>query len=287
MKAIRTEIINTLGQVGSKDAIDPLLKVAKTSKWHSVRREALLALSRFDDTAIGEKIIAMYDDLPKDQGVRPRALDTLSKREPWALAMLKAVEAEKIPRTDVPFDLVERMKLHKDSDLNSLIRKLWGRTRATATQRKEQIDKVRALLTGPNGSKGDLAKGKAIFTQSCAQCHKLHGEGAAIGPDLTGYERDNLDFMLLSIIDPSAAIREEYVNYDIETKDFQVLSGFLIEQTPKSVTILDGQEGKVVVPRDDMIKFQASSLSRMPEKLLDPLSDQQLLDLFAYLRSRK
>src|SRR5690606_19219759 len=146
--------------------------------------------------------------------------------------------------------LMERMKLHRDPGISSIIRKQWGRTRATADQKVKQIEEVRNALAA---GKGDAAKGKSLFGASCALCHKLHDQGppggALLAPDLTGYERDNLDFMLTAIIDPSAAVREEFINYEIETKDGLLLTGFLLEQNPKSVTIQDGIEGKVIVQR--------------------------------------
>ncbi len=213
VKLPRIQIIETLGQTGKDDAVPVLLQVARTSQWHSVRRASLAALQRFSDPKIGDAIVAAYNDLPKDQGVRPRALDTLTKRSEWSLALLKAIDAGKIARTDVDYELMERMKLHKEADISRLIRKHWGRTRATADEKVKQIAEVRKMLAAGNG---DPVKGKALYGASCALCHKLHDQGPPgnilLAPDLTGYERDNLDFMLLAIIDPSAAIREEFIN---------------------------------------------------------------------------
>src|ERR1051325_2251181 len=132
---------------------------------------------------------------------------------------------------------------------------------------------------------GDLTRGKHLFATSCATCHKLHGEGQTIGPDLTGYERDNLDFLTLSIVDPSAAIREEYTNFEIETADGLLLTGFIVERGAQSVTIEDGQQGRTVVPTSRIKRLQPSAISRRPEGLLDGFNDQQIRDLFAYLRA--
>jgi len=297
IKTKRIEVIDTLGQVGKPEVAAMLLKVATTSQWHSVRRAALAALQRFSDPKIGEQLVAGYSKLPADQGVRPRAIDTLTKRKEWSLALMMAVDAAGtagIPRGDIAFEQIERMKLHKDEELTRLIRKQWGRTRATADEKLKKIDEARALLTATDAAPGDAKKGKILYTTSCALCHKLHDTAppvtpasVALAPDLTGYERDNLDYMLLAIIDPSAAIREEFVNYEIETKDGLLLTGFLLEQNPKSVTIADGVEGRVVITRDQIVSLKASPTSRMPEQLLDALKPQDLRDLFAYLRSKQ
>ena len=133
---------------------------------------------------------------------------------------------------------------------------------------------------------GDPMRGKQLFASTCATCHKLNGEGQTIGPDLTGYERDNLDFLLLSIVDPNAAIREEYTNFEIETSDALLLTGFIVERGAQSVTIEDGEHGRTVVPKSRIKRMQASAVSRMPEGLLDAFNEQQVRDLFAYLRAR-
>lgn len=123
----------------------------------------------------------------------------------------------------------------------SAIQRLWGATRPPPGDKQQRMAALAQVLTR---GRGDAGRGKALFTATCATCHTLFGEGQKIGPDLTGYERDNLDFLLVSIVDPSAGIREEYTNYEIETKDGLLLSGYIIEQTPQSVTIEDGQEGR-------------------------------------------
>ena len=105
-----------------------------------------------------------------------------------------------------------------------------------------------------------------------------------MGPDLTGYERSNLDFLSLAIIDPSAAIREEFTNYRLLTSDGQVLSGLLEDQTPDTVTMRTAEGNAVRVNRDDIETLQASPVSLMPENILDALSPEDVGDLLAYLQ---
>jgi putative heme-binding domain-containing protein len=196
---------------------------------------------------------------------------------------VKAVEQGTVARTDVPFDVVERMRKH-DGKLDERATMLWGRTRQTPTELQERIAAVARIV---GGSRGDAARGRQLFTTACATCHKLHGEGQTIGPDLTGYERDNLDFLLPSVIDPNAGIREEYTNFELQTTDDLLLTGYVVERSGQAVTIEDAQQGRVTVPQSRIKSLQASALSRMPEGLLDAMSDDQVRDLFAYLRSSK
>ncbi|NDE98134.1 MAG: dehydrogenase, partial [Verrucomicrobia bacterium] len=154
-----------------------------------------------------------------------------------------------------------------------------GRLTKSSEEKEAQIAKVRKLLAG---AKGDAKDGREVFKVACAVCHTLNGEGAKIGPDLTGYERDNLDFILPAIVDPSLAIREEYIAFNITTTDAQALTGLVTELTKTSVTLLDIAGKKTVLSRTNIKDMKASHTSLMPEGLLDAMTDQQVKDLFAY-----
>ncbi len=282
-QARRSDFIKDLGQSGQSDAVPVLLDVLRTSRQHSVQHEVLSALQLFDEPQIGRKLLAAYPRLPKDKGVRSLALDILSNRKVWANELARAVAAKTVFQADIKPELVERPKLHHDTELDRNIQNLWGATRLSPEEKQQRMATVAKILAS---GKGDSVRGKAIYTTACGKCHLLFGEGQKMGPDLTGYERDNLDFILVATIDPSAGIREKYTNYQIETTDGLLLSGYILEQTLQSVTIEDGQQSKVVVPRDEIETLRESAISRMPDGLLDAMSDEQVRDLFAYLQSR-
>ena len=130
------------------------------------------------------------------------------------------------------------------------------------------------------------ANGKVLFTKTCATCHTLFGEGNKVGPDLTGADRKNRDFLLTSIVDPSAYIRPEFVAYVVNLKDGRALTGLMAESSPKAITLLDDKNERTVIARDKIDDLAASPVSLMPEKILDPLSEQEIRDLFAYLQAR-
>jgi putative heme-binding domain-containing protein len=113
----------------------------------------------------------------------------------------------------------------------------------------------------------------------------LFGKGRQIGPDLTPHNRNDLPGLLLSIVNPSAEIREGYETQVLETTDERSLSGFLAGQNHQTVMIR-GLDGQVVsVPRREVASMRASAVSLMPEGLLDAFDEQQVRDLLAYLRS--
>jgi putative heme-binding domain-containing protein len=119
----------------------------------------------------------------------------------------------------------------------------------------------------------------------CGKCHKLFDQGGQIGPDLTSYKRDDLDNVLLHVVNPSAEIREGYENYVIATSDGRTVNGFLVDANNRLV-VVRGQDGQTVtIPRDGIEEMQVTKTSIMPEGQLKQYTDQQIRDLFAYLRS--
>ena len=123
------------------------------------------------------------------------------------------------------------------------------------------------------------------FTASCAACHRLFEQGGQIGPDLSTYQRDDIDTMLLNIVNPSAEVREGYENFLLTTTDGRTAVGVLVEQDNRSVVLrgLDGQD--VSVERKNIQSMKAQGVSLMPAGLLSGYSDDQVRDLMAYLRS--
>jgi len=115
----------------------------------------------------------------------------------------------------------------------------------------------------------------------------LFGQGGSTAPDLTGYERKNLDFWLPGIIDPSLEIREGYANYVLKTKDGRILVGVILEQSPQAVTLRDAANQKITLPRSSIDSLEATPVSLMPPGLLGGLDKDQLRDLFAYLSKEK
>lgn len=276
------ELIEALGMARVEGAVPGLLAISGGDRNTSIRKAALQALQHFSNPEIARNLLHHWSAFKNDPALRTAALELLSRRKPWSIDLLNAVEQGTVARADVPFDVIERIRRHDDSSLAARTTKLWGRTRQTPAELQQRIAAVaKTLGAGP----GEPLRGKPLFTAVCATCHKLHGEGQTIGPDLTGYERDNLDFFLLSVVDPNAGIREEYTNFELQTTDDLLLTGYVVDRAAHATTIEDAQQGRVTVPQNRIKSLQASVLSRMPEGLLDALSDEQIRDLFAYIRS--
>jgi putative heme-binding domain-containing protein len=208
----------------------------------------------------------------------------LSSRPEWALRLLDAIGEKIIPAADLKATQVSQILRRGDTAFRDRLTAVWGQApQANSEAATKRIAEIRGIL--PEGDKGNPSRGREVFVKNCAVCHTLFGEGEKIGPELTGSERGDLDFLLTSLVDPSALIRKEYQSQSVAFKDGRVLSGLIVDENDQALTLLDSLRQKTVIARGDVDEMQPSATSVMPEAILDPLPPDQIRDLFRYLQS--
>ncbi|MEZ5300099.1 MAG: c-type cytochrome [Verrucomicrobiales bacterium] len=244
---------------------------------------ALAALRAYSSEAIAASVIGAYAEL--DPAARGAALELVTSRPAWSVFALQAADSGKLPAADFPLALIKKIQLQPGEELAARIDKLWGKRLAAATGDKEaEIARVKAILETPE-TRGVPKVGEATFAARCAACHTMFGKGGKVGPDLTSYQRSDLDTMLLSIAAPSAEIREGYENTVVTAKDGAIHTGFLADQDQNVLVLRDVAGNTTAIQKTDIANTQVLPISIMPEGLLTGLDEQQLRDLFAYLRS--
>ncbi|MEW4487815.1 PVC-type heme-binding CxxCH protein [Thalassoglobus sp. JC818] len=282
--SLRLALIKEFGEGRHPESVAVLLKLLRGSYGSTIKNAAMNSLMSFPDPRIGTTICQLYHSaLPDEHGIRETAHRVLASRPGWSEQLLAEVDAFRIPAEAIGFDVVNQMRLHANPEVDRLIQKHWGRVRSTPEEKLGEIERLKSLLTKSNDQEGSLAKGKALFAKHCGVCHKIFDEGGVIGPNLTGYERDNLDFMLLAIVDPSAGIREEFTQYQIATVDGRILTGLIEDQTPATVVMRHADNSLTEVSRESIQVLQAIATSIMPDGVTKQLSDEDLIDLFAFL----
>jgi putative membrane-bound dehydrogenase-like protein len=277
---LRRAMLQLLGELPTLDVQTPLVQVLEREMEESVRLAALEALARRDAPEIAPKLLEAF--LTGSRSLQERIASTMLSRRSWAAAMLAAVEQGTIGADELAIEAVRRVALHHDEQLDALVRKHWGRL-SSGTE-EELLAEVRRLNNDLRAAGGRFEPGREVFRQRCASCHRLHGEGKEIGPDLNHANRRDRDYLLVSIVDPSAVVRKEYASYTLQMVDGQVLTGLIIEQTPEQITLVDNQGERRSVPSDQVEVIEESSISLMPEDLLRDLAPQQLRDLFQFLQ---
>ncbi|HSH96500.1 MAG TPA: c-type cytochrome, partial [Roseimicrobium sp.] len=280
-EADRKRTLALLAERRVEASVPALLTMLKQEKSESLRMESLNTLQRFGDPRVATASLEAYPTMTAK--LRSAVLTMLSSRADWAKALMQAVDTGKIKKEQVSIGSLLTIQGFKDDGMDTLILKHWGQLRKSNEEKEQRIAAVRKLVTS---GKGDLAAGRELFKIACSACHTLNGEGAKIGPELTGYERDNLDFMIPAIVDPSLGIREEFIGYNVTTKDDQSLTGLIIENNPLAIVLMDLSQNKAVIPREQIKLLKASQISLMPEGLLDAMTEQQIRDLFSYITKR-
>ena len=124
-----------------------------------------------------------------------------------------------------------------------------------------------------------------MFAKVCHQCHTLFGTGGEVGPELTGSNRANLDYLLENVVDPNAVVPGDYKMTQFFLKDGRQLSGLVKKDTPQAVTVRTVNE-EVVIAVKDIDERKPTNNSVMPEGLLDALKPDELRDLVKYLMSK-
>jgi putative membrane-bound dehydrogenase-like protein len=243
---------------------------------------AVRGLSSYDDSATPALLIDAYRSL----GVAERrdALNTLAARKSSSLALLAAVKSGSMPRSDLTADVVRQIRNFRDDALNTEIALVWGTARETTGDRARVIANFKQMLTSRPATPPDPSLGRSVFAKTCQQCHTLFGTGAQVGPDLTGSNRADLDYVLANVLDSSALIGKDYIAHVIATSDGRVLTGIIRGEDKDAITLVTANE-TVILPKSEIADRRASEQSMMPDDLWKPLSEHEIRSLVAYLAS--
>lgn len=274
-----TEYLTLLAELGRADCITHVITFVSSQRPVVIQLLALDVLYHRADAATCSILLQRYVEL--DPQVQHRVRDLLLSRPDAAAQFLEQIDRGTWPVADVPLSQVRVVGLHRDERLNDLVRKHWGNLQPGTAE--EKLATMRRLANDLRAGSGDFARGHELFRKHCAVCHRMFGEGASVGPDLSDANRQDIEFLLTSLVDPSAVVRSQYLAQTVTTLSGVLHTGILISQDAATLTLVDAQNQLHTIRLDEIETQQASPLSLMPERLLEQLSPQELRDLFQYL----
>ncbi len=261
---------------GLSDALERLLDDPAVGD-AAVRGLAAIDLPRF-----ASRLAAAYERM--DGPGKDAAVEVLATRADTASLLLDAVQHDRIPRNEVDAYLLRQMQLLGDDTIRRRLAEIWPNQRLIAEDKLRKIGRYRESLNPAVLASADLSQGRTLYNRTCGQCHKLFGEGGSIGPELTGAQRGSLAYWLENLLDPSAAIPDEYRMSLVLLDDGRLLSGLIGERSRRTLTLQTPNE-RLVLPRSSIESIESSPLSMMPDGQLDAMSESQVRDLIAYLMS--
>ncbi|MEN9602695.1 MAG: hypothetical protein RIS56_2301 [Verrucomicrobiota bacterium] len=245
-----------------------------------LRTSALIALIQQGDAPAALNATGRFPWI--DAADRPALLAALTARAGTAAILLEAVAANQVPRSELTPFLARQMGSLNDPALNRRLAEVWGTIRASDTEKRATIERLRREMNAERLKTADLVRGRQVFAQLCAPCHRLYGEGAEVGPDLTGSGRGQLDYLLENLVDPGAVVPADYRMAVVTLKDGRILNGVLRQQTDRVLTV-QTQNERAVFERADIASVEQSEQSMMPDGMLEALPADQARDLLAYL----
>jgi putative membrane-bound dehydrogenase-like protein len=275
--AEKIRAIQSARELKTTPARDALVRAFSNADREPLLMELIRALGEVGGDDVADHVLQRWPAFSPP--ARRVAAEVLVSRTPWATALLKAVEQKKVASSDISAGAVRSLSQSSSAAIRERAANLIGRYRATDSDKLKLIaDKRKIVLAGTP----DLESGREVARKTCFVCHKLHGEGADVGPDLTGVGRSTLDMLLANIIDPNQIVGKGYENVEIETKDGRTVSGRVVEETDSRVKLLASGPKEETIARSEIANLRISELSVMPEGL-EQMPDADFRNMIWYI----
>lgn len=275
----RTRALAALIQAKPPALIDLL---ARTLDIPALRLTAVRGLATSDDDRVAPWILQRFGNLSPSE--RDAAITTLSTRVGSAHQLLDAVATGVIPGAAITAYHIQQLQSLGDAEVLKKVAGTWGAVRPSAQDRLAKIQELKSYLTADEIAKGDVSRGRAVFQKNCASCHKLFDDGGAVGPELTGSQRSNLDYVLQNVIDPSAVVPRDYQLQLFLTADGRTINGIVKQETEHAVVVQTTNE-LLSIPIEEIEERSDTGLSMMPDGLWATLSQSDWRDLVRYFGS--
>lgn len=248
----------------------------------SLRGPALRGLAAYGDARTPQVILRHYGSFTDAE--KRDAVNTLASRRDYARVLLDAIVRGDVSRKDVSAFTARQLAGLGDPEIAKRLQNVWGNIREMDEDKAALIARYKEWLTPDVLQDADPANGRAVFAKTCATCHRFFDEGRAVGPDLTGSQRTNLDYVLQNVLDPNGLVGRDYQVTVIVTVDGRVVSGIVRSENQNAV-IMQTANDEVVIPLEEIDERTQSPVSMMPEGIFEKLSDQDVRDLIRYLAS--
>jgi putative heme-binding domain-containing protein len=271
--------VRTLALAGFDSHRELFERLLESQTPQPVQAAVLQVLARFDAPGVAELILTAWPTFSPQ--VRATATETLFARRPWTMAVLDAVEQGALSPSELDPARIALLQSSGDDTERARATKLFAG--AQLSRRQAVIDDYHGVLD----QEGDAARGKQVFSKTCAVCHKLEGIGESVGADLKAIRDRGTEAVLLNILDPNREVKPQYLSYVLERQDGRVVTGMITTETANSVTLRRPDGTSESVLRLDIASLRSTGLSYMPEGLETQVNHDAMADLLAYLNSIK
>ena len=243
-----------------------------------LRADAIRAIAGFDNESLGKHLLNIYPTL--NAAEKAQAVQTLASRPKYGWLLTQAIKDKTVPKRDIP-SYAARQLLRV---VGSGFVEVWGPIEHAGMDEKAYA-KYNRIANNKAVSEADVVHGRLVFSRTCGPCHKLYGEGGIIGPDLTGSNRANLDYLLFNILNPSGEIQDDYKMVVVTTRDGRTYTGNIASENERQLRMRVVGQDAVVLNKSDIQSREVTPVSMMPTGLLETLTDKEVVDLVGYLQT--
>ncbi|MDB6111456.1 MAG: cytochrome c [Pedosphaera sp.] len=274
-EAFRLEGIQLLGLTSYDESGLLLLSLLDSGQSQAIQLAGVSTLARFNEPRLAGELTNRWSAFTLR--VRSEVLAVLLARPERAVVLMWAIQGGAIQPSELSTAQIKFLRTHGNPKVRELALKTLVAT--TTNQRQQVIDAYQSALN----LTGEAAKGKEIYLQRCSSCHRLGGNGFALGPDLVTVKNTGKEKMLVNILDPNREVAPAYIAFQLDTKNDESLVGIIANETTSSITVRQAYGKENVIMRANMQSLQSQSQSLMPEGLEQGLGVQDLADLLEYI----
>jgi putative heme-binding domain-containing protein len=215
---------------------------------------------------------------------RRAAIETLAANRAGMTRLVDSIEKGSIARDEVPAAILRQLHWSGDPQLQGRLEALWPAMQWLTVEGRQRMLALENELTEGSIGRGDAAVGRALWNKHCASCHKMFGEGAAIGPELTGAQRGNVRYWIENIADPSASVADRFRVSLFLLRDGRIVTGVPLQEDAQVILVQTPSE-RIRILQEDLEERRSSTKSLMPDGLMDLMTAQERRDLMKYLMS--
>jgi uncharacterized protein len=266
---------------GDADAARQLFALLTPQASPELGQGLLEALARSEAATTGPALVELLPSLTP--GVKAAAVRALLGRTDWTTLLLDAAAKGTLHLTELTLDQRQGLTTHPNAKIAARARELLAKGGGLISpDRQKVIDELLPLTQ----KAGNPAAGKLVFKTHCTKCHTHSGEGARIGPDLTGMAVHPKNHLLIEIMDPSRSVEGNYRLYTVTTKSGRTLSGLLASESKTAIELIDVEAKKHTLLREDIEELLASKRSLMPDGFEKQLKPEEVVNLLEFLTTR-
>ncbi len=274
--AERLDAVRLLAHARWESAEPALTKLMTDDPLPEIRGAAVGSLSAHPRPEVAAVLVENWKRVTPS--VKREMLDALLRRVDRVQVLLREVEEGRILPGELGAAVAQRLTGHANAEVRDRAKKV------LRTELPEDRRKVMEAYRSALAAAADARRGREVFQKNCAPCHRVNGIGVNVGPDISDTRTKTPDQLLRDILDPSAAIDNNYVNFIVRTKSESLITGFIAEETAASIRLRRQEGQEDVVLRQDIADMRSSGVSLMPEGLEKAISIEQMGDLIKFLK---